>query len=307
MISKDKPRVSIGVPVFNGENYIAEALDSLRQQTFSDFELIISDNASTDRTGAICRAYAARDHRVHYFQNEKNLGAAYNYRRVFELSSGEYFKWAAHDDIHAPEFLARCVELLDKDISVVLCNSKTNIIDKDGKPYLNYIAEVNTDSSKPYHRFYNMINTEHWCYQVFGLFRSQALKMTPLIGPYSGSDRVLLAHLSLIGRVYEISEYLFFRREHPETSTNKYISNQERMVWFDPALAGQRHYPTWLKFKGYLNAINQTPLSPYERTLCYFQVMRMIIGKAGLRLKRKLKSDYDRSHLAVPVEGVGWR
>ena len=109
----NKPRVSIGMPVFNGENYLAEALDSLLTQTFSDFELIISDNASTDKTEEICRAYAVRDQRIRYFRNQENLGASRNYNRVFELSSGEYFKWAAHDDLCAPEFLGRCVDVLD--------------------------------------------------------------------------------------------------------------------------------------------------------------------------------------------------
>ncbi len=104
-----KPPVAIGLPVFNAEKYLSQAVDSILAQTFSDFHLIISDNASTDRTQEICQAYAAQDNRIRYSRNHRNLGASPNFNRVFELSSHQYFKWAPHDDMIAPEFLARCV------------------------------------------------------------------------------------------------------------------------------------------------------------------------------------------------------
>jgi glycosyltransferase involved in cell wall biosynthesis len=101
------PRVSIGLPVFNGEKYLAEALDSILSQTYRDFKLIISDNASTDRTEQICREYAAKDRRIRYYRNEKNIGAPKNFNRVFELSSGKYFRWDAFTHPSAkPNYLA---------------------------------------------------------------------------------------------------------------------------------------------------------------------------------------------------------
>jgi glycosyltransferase involved in cell wall biosynthesis len=114
------PKVSIGMPVYNGENFIVESLDALFAQTFTDFELIICDNASTDRTGEICREYAARDARIRYCRNETNIGASANYNLTFELARGDYFKWAAHDDICAPTYVERCVEALDRDPGVAL-------------------------------------------------------------------------------------------------------------------------------------------------------------------------------------------
>src|SRR5882762_1549884 len=114
------PRISIGLPVYNGENFITDALESILGQTYTDFELIISDNASTDRTEALCKSYAARDPRIRYWRNAENLGAARNFNRVFELSSGEYFKWTAHDDVLAPDYLEKCIEASDRDPSVVL-------------------------------------------------------------------------------------------------------------------------------------------------------------------------------------------
>jgi glycosyltransferase involved in cell wall biosynthesis len=111
-MSDTNPKVTIGVPVYNGEKYLAAALDTLLAQSFEDFELIISDNASTDCTEEIARAYAARDGRVRYERSGANRGCAWNHNRVFALARGRYFRWAAHDDLCAPTLLARTVELL---------------------------------------------------------------------------------------------------------------------------------------------------------------------------------------------------
>src|SRR6185436_6923974 len=113
-MSLPEPRVSIGVPVYNGERYLAATLDSLLAQTFDNFEIIVSDNASSDRTAQLALEYAERDSRVRYTRNPRNLGAGANYRRAFQLSRGQYFRWSAADDISAPESLARCVEVLDR-------------------------------------------------------------------------------------------------------------------------------------------------------------------------------------------------
>ena len=132
------PRVSIGVPVYNGELYLERALDSILAQSFDDFEVIIADNASDDRTEQICRDYACRDARVRYVRNETNLGASANFNRTFALARGPYFKWAAHDDVLGTDFLLRCVEVLDSNPDVVLCHTKTQQIDEDGRVAGNY-------------------------------------------------------------------------------------------------------------------------------------------------------------------------
>ena len=107
---KNAPKVSIGIAVFNGENFLESALRSILAQTFEDFELIISDNASTDRTADICEQYASQDGRVLYLRQPANLGAQPNYNLLVGQARGRYFKWAAHDDMLAPTFLERCVE-----------------------------------------------------------------------------------------------------------------------------------------------------------------------------------------------------
>lgn len=150
----NKPYISIGLPVYNGENFLRETLDSILAQTFKDFELIISDNASTDNTAAICRAYASQDRRVCYYRNEHNLGAAPNYNRVFELSNGKYFKWAAHDDLYAPEYLEQCIKILESNSEIVLCYSPVIFIDNQGKELRKSASELlNLSSPKAPERF----------------------------------------------------------------------------------------------------------------------------------------------------------
>jgi hypothetical protein len=126
------PLLSIGLFVYNGERFLEETLDSILSQTFTDFELIISDNASTDRTAEISQAYARADSRISYYRNEKNMGAGWNLRRVYELATGKYFKWAAADDLLEPEFLRRCVEALESDPGCVVAYARTKEIDANG-------------------------------------------------------------------------------------------------------------------------------------------------------------------------------
>jgi glycosyltransferase involved in cell wall biosynthesis len=128
------PRVSLAMPVYNGENYVAEALDSILAQDFADFELIITDNASTDSTEAICRDYARRDPRIRYHRHPRNLGAAPNYNSGYELATGEYLKWCAHDDRISANYLSECVRLLDADPQVALAFGRTQCIDGAGAP-----------------------------------------------------------------------------------------------------------------------------------------------------------------------------
>src|SRR3990172_6471697 len=122
------------MPVYNAERYLEEALDSLVSQSFEDFELIISDNASTDRTGEICWRYAAKDERIRYVRNRANFGILYNFGQTFRLSSGEFFKWAAADDVCGRDYFLRAVEALDADPSLILAWGRTQGIDEHGEP-----------------------------------------------------------------------------------------------------------------------------------------------------------------------------
>lgn len=230
---KKKPRVSIGMPIYNGDKFLEETLDSILAQTFKDFELIISDNASTDRTEQICRTYMMKDQRIRYSRNDKNFGASWNYNHVFQLSVGEYFKWAAADDLFASRLLHLCVDVLDQNPQVAVCYSRTIIIDEKGTITSDYYDGLNLQDEAPIKRFIKLIRSIRMCNAVFGLIRSSILRKTPLIGNYISSDSCLMAELSLYGKFFEVPEKLFFRRLHPGASS--YDKSTERQLeFFDP-------------------------------------------------------------------------
>ncbi len=210
------PKVSIGLPVYNGENYLRQALDSVLGQTYRNLEVLISDNASTDGTAKICAEYVATDARVKYHRNEKNVGPDMNFNLTVDLATGEYFRWVAHDDLMDPECIAKCVAVLDANPDVILCHSLTKIIDHENRQLVVYDSGLSgSESARPSRRFASLILNQHICSEMFGLMRIEALRRSRrLEGNYYGSDRAMLAELSLIGAFANIAEPLFWNREH---------------------------------------------------------------------------------------------
>ena len=274
------PRVSIGLPVRNGENFLVEALDSLLAQSFEDFELVISDNASTDATEEICRTYADRDKRIQYSRTTENIGGAPNHNRVFELSRGEYFKWASHDDVCHPEFLLKCVDVLDRDPSVVVCYPRTMFIDEEGRPLETREPRPHLASGRSSLRFKDVVHVSRH-HPIFGLMRSEVLRETPLLGRFAHSDMALLAELSLNGPFHEVEEVLFSIREHQLRSVRAFdIRKPHRFaVWFDPANEGKLIFPMWKLFGRYLSVIARAPVPWSERVRCYLTMIRWPMGR----------------------------
>lgn len=268
MVAGKVPRLSIGLPVFNGERFLKFALDSLIGQTFTDFELIISDNASTDGTMRICQDYAARDPRIRYYRNVENIGAAANFNRVFDLARGELFKWAAADDVISPTFLERCIEVIDRDPEVILSYTKVDRISTSGEIDGTYDYPMRVNHPAPQVRFADLILTNHFCVAVFGVYRRSVLAKTPLIGKYVGSDRVLLAEIGLRGKLYEVSEYLFHRRDHPQTS-GRMFNIYQRLSWFDPSRSRKLNLVNWKIGYEYFRSINRVGLPWSVRAACY--------------------------------------
>lgn len=237
---KAAPKVSIGLPVYNGEDYIEQAISTLLRQSFSDFELIISDNASKDGTRAICERFAADDPRVRYSRVNRNLGAAPNYNRIVPMARGSYFKWAAHDDRCLPRFLEACVKALDEDPSVVLAYPATIVIDKHGDALRTYRDGLDLPQAEPQARFagyikQNYLHRRGMCNPIFGVVRMNALRRTRLIQDFLASDRSLLGHLALLGRFRELEDPLFERRIHMGTSTLAVTDFKKRQEWFNAA------------------------------------------------------------------------
>ena len=229
---KSTPRVSIGLPVFNGERYLARALDSLVAQNFEDFELIISDNASTDGTAQICQEYAGRDRRITVHRNERNIGAVGNFNRTLNLASSEYFKWAAHDDWCAPEYLSRCVEVLDGDPSMVLCFTAMGVADEEGTVFRVRREKLDgAASTRPRTRFHTVLWALVDCTSpVFGLMRASTLRDNGLALPNAPElDRILIGELSLYGGIRQLPEILFFHHGPPGHP------RRDQWTWMDPA------------------------------------------------------------------------
>lgn len=207
------------MPVYNGENYIVKCITSILAQTFEDFEFIICDNASSDRTEEICREFAARDERIKYFRNEKNLGAAANYNLCLEKASGEYFKWMAHDDWLSENYLEKCVMALDRDKSFVLAYGMPQEMLDDETIWLDTDWTVEQWGFKgPIQRFARAMRTKRLDYAIFGLYRTEPLRRTTLHRPYYGSDLSLVSETALLGRFILIPEAVFFNRRHEKRS-----------------------------------------------------------------------------------------
>ena len=271
------PRVTVGVPVFNGESFLAGALDSLLNQTFSDCEIVISDNASTDRTEEIGRAYAASNPRIRYYRSDANRGAAWNHNRVFELARGEYFKWNSVDDLCAPEFLARCVAALDQDPSAVMACSNVLEVDELGEAVKPGFIPSEAASASAVERFRRNIQTDHSCFHIYSLIRSRVLRQAGPLGSYTGSDRVLLSKLSLFGRCVLIPDTLLFNRDHPARFTRTFgEKSHQGTVWFDSGAAARKLFPYWGEFRGYLEAISRCPLGWRGRLRCYSAMLEWL-------------------------------
>lgn len=215
------PKVSVGLPVYNGEPYLQDAIRAILSQSLRDFELVISDNGSTDRTAEICAEFARQDSRIRYYRQDENHGAIWNFNETFRLSTGEYFRWAAHDDLTRPTHLERCCAVLDSDPGCVLVYPQTVVIDQSGKEAGTYSDFLATPDGDPVAQF------EHWmlgrpigmCNPIFGLFRARVIRETGLFGSFIACDRVFLGRIALAGRVRCIPEPLFQRRWHPGVST----------------------------------------------------------------------------------------
>jgi glycosyltransferase involved in cell wall biosynthesis len=263
-----RPLVTICLPVYNGERYLRDAIRSVMEQTLSDLELVISDNASSDGTHSICLEAAAQDWRVKYFPAEVNRGLAWNFNRAFCLATGRYVAWMGHDDLLAPDFVRQCVEAIQASSKVLLCFANADYIDVDG----NVIQRVNLTnpgaSPTPSKRF-NDILWDNRCDPICGVMRAEALRQTRLHLPYADSDRVLLAELGLRGQFHHLPGHLFSRRMHPSQTTAKHPDRWARTLVFDPSQAGKVSCPWWHEAIDLIRAIRHAELPVAERWRCY--------------------------------------
>jgi glycosyltransferase involved in cell wall biosynthesis len=308
-------KVSVGLPVYNGAKYVTQALDSLLNQDFDGFDVILCDNASTDETGEICRAYASRDRRIRYYRNETNIGAAPNFRRVFELAQGEFFKWFTHDDICLPAFLSRCYATLKAappDVALVypLCE----FIGDFGEPLPSlYCDRIASQSDRPYRRLARVVGRVSMGGPFWGVMRPSYLRRADLGGSVSYWDDLLLAELSLLGKIQEIPEVLFQVRCHSGNAVAVASQEQGTAVVENPSKAnrktrralnawmnpGSANRTIWLPIEEercweYLKRVHHVPLPAIEKAICYCTVPAVSywrrFRKIGGAWKRSLRA-----------------
>jgi glycosyltransferase involved in cell wall biosynthesis len=271
-----KVKLQLGLPVYNGEEHLEAALKSIQRQTYSEFELLVSDNASTDRTAEICQDFAAGDDRIRYYRNSQNLGLVRNFNRVFDLSDSEYFAFVSHDDDRGPTFLQKCVAVLDEDPSVALAMSQIMLIDDVGRPVAQYDIKLqfpNEMSALPHERFRDLILIPHMCIDDYGVMRSNVLRrIKPLYAHHDGNDRNMLAEMSLYGKFYHVPETLFFWRDQRRRDL-PFERWAERL---DTSHAGEIPMPRWQVLAGYLRTLQRVPLEPSERARCYAAVAEWV-------------------------------
>jgi len=312
------PRLSIGLPVYNGETYLAESLDALLGQSYEDFELIISDNASTDGTADICRRYRKQDSRIRCIRQPRNIGAAPNHNFVFQESRGELFKWASADDLYARELLQRCVEALDEYPDVVLAHSWTAAIDSTGNITQALRYPLATDSPRPPERFRSILFGSSGLFggsgfgvrgliradndgviracDQYGVIRADVLRRVAPLGSYYHADRAIVPEIALHGPFHQAPDWLYFRRDHPDRATRAYPTVRAQCANLDPRRANRLRHPTarlraeyiWV----YIAAIRRAPLTPADRRECYRHLAQWVASRA---VRKALPSRFGRT------------
>lgn len=280
------PRLTIGLPVYNGEAYLEQALDCILGQTYRDFVLILSDNASTDRTRAICEAAQARDSRVRYVRQERNLGASANFNFVFRASETELFKWAAHDDLMHPDFLRRVVELLDASPRAAVANSWCDRIDGASRVIGNFDNQRTLLDPRPSRRLAAMFRLGYPS-AIWGVMRRADLLRTRLFESHLGSDWNLLAELLLMGELALVPEYLMSVRDHRGAFSFGLQGEPKRvrLRWFDPA-ARSPAVGAARSLLRFTQAPVRHRLPAAESAACVAQVSLEALRKAGAVARR---------------------
>ncbi|GHA18720.1 glycosyl transferase [Arenicella chitinivorans] len=295
-IDHSSPKVSIGLPVYNGENYLREAITSLLGQTYTEFELIISDNASTDSTQAICEEFAAQDSRIRYYRADKNHGASWNHSFVITHAKAPLFKLAAHDDVCLPTHLERCVAALDANPTAQLAYTRTLMMHGDQSSMTFYQDDVELSSLNAAIRYGDLIHAAPPAFPIFGVVRTQALRSIPGFEPYKASDRVVLIRLALMHPFVFIDEPLFQYRWHATNASNLMASGNGFYTWWNPNAGQGRVFPECRIVYEHLRSVFLIPLSWSERRACLREWWHWVINNRQ-RIGLELKQLYSRAPL----------
>jgi glycosyltransferase involved in cell wall biosynthesis/O-antigen/teichoic acid export membrane protein len=262
------PRLTLGLPTFNRASYLRESLQCLLAQTFLDFELVISDNASTDETATICTELAAQDPRIRYVRQTSNIGATANHNFVVEQARGVLFKWVSDDDLYHRDLLARCVEQLDRHPEAVCAHSMDALVDSEGRIIQNNPYELDTTSTSPVERFRSLLYGRGGN-DIYGVMRTSVVTSMEPYGSFHNSDRVFVAELALQGPFVHVPDVLYYRRDHPARAERASGETRSRAANLDPRRLSESKVRLYVEYiAAYVRAIRGAPLSTSQRARC---------------------------------------
>lgn len=270
----EQPRISVGIPIYNGARWIGATAESILTQTERDLELILCDNASQDESETICRAIAAADPRVHYVRNPQNIGAPANYNLCLELANGEYFKWNSASDLCKPQLLEKCIAILDANPDVALAYSHTALLREDG----TISSEDDTlelESESPVERFTRLLEKRGLNHVMNGVMRREMLNQTMLHQSFYSSDICLMAEISLYGKFVQLPECLFIRRHTPETASIL-RTEKDLQKYFDPQLKSKMLFQRIKLNGGFFQAVGRSSISGAQKWALYRYLLRRL-------------------------------
>jgi glycosyltransferase involved in cell wall biosynthesis len=271
-----EPLVSIGMPVFNGERYLEAAIESNLKQSYENLELIVSDNASTDRSAEICRDLAASDRRMKFHRNHSNIGAAANYNRLFQLASGEFFRWSNADDLADADLIAQTLPILVSSAGAVIAFGRTGLIDANGRSIGEFADNLDLRQDRPSDRYATFYDRMSLTNIIYGLMRASAMRRTRLMGSgnFPHADVHFMATMTLQGQFVEVPRVLFYRRMHSEAMSANPEGQLARTFW--SGSSARFVMPTWRFELAGIKAIVDASLPPPETArLLMFSARRL--------------------------------
>ncbi|MDT8340396.1 MAG: glycosyltransferase [Longimicrobiales bacterium] len=267
----------MGLPIYNGARHAKQCIESLLDQDFEDFRIIISDNASTDATSEICLHYAAHDSRIEYRRNATNIGLAANFNLVFGLCRSKYFRWATADDFVSRDMLSDAVRVMEDDSGLALCYPRARFVDSTGTDIAPWSDSLHLMQKDPVDRFKAVLSGIGRVHHHLGLMRSAIVRRTGLFSKHVASDTVLIAELSLYGRFYQIPRYQFFRRLHEGSSSWAPTSETHQARLYHPTDIDRIPFNRWRLHGRLIHVVAQSPLATVDRLRAFAWLVRRAI------------------------------
>jgi len=252
------------MPVRNGTKFIRRAIDSLLAQTYTNFELIISDNDSNDGTWELVQGYAGRDMRIKLYRQVTNIHSYRNFSFVLSKAEGKYFMWAAVDDLWLPEFIDSMVAELQThtDAGVAMCAVERRYEDGIFKDLIRFEGKNNPVNKTYYGMIKGLTSPLKYNLYLYGLYRTVLLrKATRYYPEFWGADRMLVCQIALATRFRYVDSILHIRTNHrlpsylrlPQEKFNKMLREDrlmraKRIISFSKMLAKSNVIPVKRKF-----------------------------------------------------------